>query len=98
MRVFSKSTLRGFWESGYADSRKPLESWFAEAKKSAWTSPADVIRCFPNASLIKKNRAVFRLGGNKDRIVAEMDYSRQAVFILFVGTHRQYDKIHAETI
>ena len=99
MRVIAKRTLREFWEArGYADSRGPLESWYAEAIKSNWQSPQDIKAQFQNASILKNSRVVFNIGGNKYRLVVSIDYGRQVQFVKFIGDHRQYDKINAENI
>ena len=99
MRVIAKRTLRKFWETrGHTDSKGPLESWHAEAVKSDWTSPQDIKGQFRNASILKNNRVVFNVGGNKYRLIVSIDYIRKVLFVKFIGTHRQYDKIDVESI
>ena len=99
MRVIAKRTLREFWETrGHADSKGPLESWHAETVKSDWTSPQDIKGQFRNASILKNNRVVFNVGGNKYRLIVSIDYIRKVLFVKFIGTHRQYDKIDVESI
>ena len=100
MRVIAKRTLREFWESSqkYADAKTSIEAWHAEALKASWKSPQELKAQFGHASVLKNNRVVFNIAGNKYRLVVAIDYRRQAMFIKFVGTHRQYDEIDAETI
>jgi len=100
MRVIAKRTLRQFWELNpqYADAQGPLEAWYAEALKAAWKTPQDVKKQFRSASILKGGRVVFNTGGNKYRLVVAIDYSRQACFVKFVGTHEQYDSVNAETV
>ena len=99
MRVIAKRTLRQFWEDAqYADAQGPLEAWHAETLKSSWQTPQEVKEQFRSASILKGGRVVFNIGGNKYRLVAAIDYGRQACFVKFIGTHRQYDSIDAETI
>lgn len=99
MRIISKRTLRRFWENPeYADARGPLEAWHAEVAKSGWTTPQGVKEQFRSASILKQGRVVFNIGGNKYRLIVAIDYGRQVCFVRFVGTHRQYDTIDAETI
>lgn len=99
MRVIAKRTLRQFWENKrYADSQSPLEAWHAEAQKASWRMPQEVKEQFRSASILKSGRVVFNIGGNKYRLVVAMDYGRQTCFVKFIGTHRQYDSIDAETI
>jgi len=100
MRVIAKRTLRRFWESApqYADAKGPLEAWYAEARKAQWRTPQDMKAQFRHASILKNNRVVFNIGGHKYRLIAAVDYQRQAVFIRFIGTHAQYDTIDGEVV
>ncbi len=100
MRVIAKRTLRAFWESSpkHADSKGSLEAWHAEVLKATWKSPQELKAQFRNASILKNNRVVFNIAGNKYRLVVTIDYFRQAVYIKFIGTHRQYDEIDAEKV
>lgn len=75
MRIIAKSTLRKFWEqAAYSDARGPLESWHEEAVKAAWTSPHAVKSAYRKVSICGNNRVVFNIGGNKYRLVVEMQY------------------------
>lgn len=100
MRVIAKSTLRKFWESSahYFESKAPIEAWYAEAKKAKWQTPQDIKKQFRTVSILKNSRAVFNIGGNKYRLIVSIDYCRQTIFIRFIGTHQQYNKINAEVI
>jgi mRNA interferase HigB len=100
MRVIAKRTLREFWESTpkYADAEDPLRSWYREAKHAIWQTPADVKEQYRNASILKNNRTVFNIAGNKYRLVVEINYTAQIIFIRFIGTHQEYDSIDVETI
>ena len=100
MRVIAKRTLREFWESTpkYADSEDPLKAWYQEAKQAIWLTPADIKEQYRNASILKNNRTVFNIAGNKYRLVVEINYPAQMIFIRFIGTHQEYDKIDVETI
>lgn len=98
MRVIAKRTLRLFWESvpEYADAQASLEAWHNEAVRAVWKTPQDIKAQFRSASILKNNRVVFNIAGNKYRLIVSIDYQRQACFVKFVGTHRQYDAIDAE--
>jgi mRNA interferase HigB len=99
MRVIAKRTLRQFWEKPeYTDSKGPLESWHEEALKASWKTPQEIKEQFRAASILKGGRVVFNIGGNKYRLIVAVDYERQACFIKFVGTHRQYDSVDAENV
>lgn len=100
MRIIAKRTLREFWESAsqYVDSEEPLKAWYREAKQANWQTPADVKAQYCNASILKNSRTVFNIAGNKYRLVVEINYSIQIIFIRFIGTHQDYDKIDVEII
>ena len=86
-----------FWKR-HPDSKRMLESWFAEAQRAHWANPGQVKAQYRTASILKGRRAVFNICGNKYRLVAEVAYSQEIVLVKFVGTHKDYDAIDAETI
>ena len=99
MRIIAKNTLKKFWEQPqYADSKAPLESWHEEATKATWIPPQTVKAHYRNASICANNRVVFNIGGNKYRLVVEMQYRACIAWVKFVGTHEQYDKINVENV
>ena len=99
MRVIALSALRAFFgKPAYADAREPVLAWYRHTARAAWKSPPDVKRDFGTASILQDGRAVFNLGGNKYRLVVWINYPYQVVYVRFIGTHRQYDKIDAQTI
>lgn len=97
MRVVAKRTLRDFWTK-HTDSEQQLRTWYKEAAKARWSSPNDIKRNYSKASILKGNRVVFNICGNKYRLVIKVNYLRQWVFVRFIGTHRDYNKINAEII
>ncbi len=97
MRIIARRTLRSFWEQ-YPDSEQPLRAWFAEAQAAAWKNPADVKARYASASIVANNRIVFNIGGNKYRLVVAVRYDIGVLFIRFIGSHAQYDKIDVTAI
>ena len=97
MRVIAKRTLREFWIK-HEDSEQPLKSWYSETTKGRWKHPNDLKKEYAKASIIGDSRVVFNICGNKYRLIVKINYARQGVFIRFVGTHKEYDKINAEKI
>jgi mRNA interferase HigB len=89
--------LREFWEI-YPDAKKPLEAWYTDAKQSTWKNPNEIKRVYRNASVVGNNRVVFNIKGNDYRLVAAVNYSFGIVYVRFIGTHSQYDKIDAVKI
>jgi mRNA interferase HigB len=98
MRVYAKSALRDFWRQGHADAQIPLRTWYSVARSAVWISPMDVKRRFPDASIVSNNRVVFNVKGNSYRVVVQIHYDKQRLFIRFVGTHDEYDRIDSQTI
>jgi mRNA interferase HigB len=97
MRVIAKKILRDFWEI-HADAEHQLKTWFKEASKADWNNPADIKAEYAKASILKEGRVVFNICGNKYRLVVDINYLRQWVFIRFIGTHAEYDNIDANKI
>jgi len=97
MRVVAKKILREFWEK-HTDSEQQLKTWYKEASKAKWTSPNDIKLEYPTASILKGYRAVFNICGNNYRLVVKINYFRKWVFIRFIGTHNDYNKIDASKI
>ncbi len=100
MRIIALSTLKEFWEqnSDFTDVAEPTLAWYRHVLKSDWTSPAEVKQDFGNASILKDGRVVFNIAGNKYRLIVWINYDYRVVYIRFIGTHAQYDKIDAQTI
>ena len=97
MRVIAKSTLRDYWLK-HADCEQALKSWYQEADKSVWLSPNDIKQDYPSASILVGNRVVFNIKGNTYRLIIKINYAYQMVWIRFIGTHAEYDKIDATKI
>lgn len=99
MRIIARKTLVEFYQrEDCKDARGPLDVWWHEAKKAKWQSWTDIKETYRSASVLKDNRIVFNIGGNKYRLVVKINYAVQIVYIRFVGTHKEYDKIDAEVI
>ena len=98
MRVIARRTLREFVESraGYSDHRAlkaALDAWFDEVRKAHWGSTADVKRLYRSASVVSAERIVFNVKGNDYRLVAAVDFEKSIVWIKWIGTHADYDRI-----
>ena len=76
----------------------PTLAWYRHALKADWATPQDVKQDFRNASIVKDGRVVFNIAGNKYRLVVWINYAYRVVYIHFIGTHAQYDKIDVQTI
>ncbi|MBU1662868.1 MAG: type II toxin-antitoxin system HigB family toxin [Chloroflexi bacterium] len=97
MRIISRKTLREFWEK-HPDARQVLQAWYVDVKRAEWKSPLDIKNIYRNVSIVANNRVVFNIKGNRYRLVLVIQYEFGIVYIRFVGTHPEYDKIDVTTI
>jgi len=97
MRIISKKALIKYWTK-VPTTKSELNAWHAEAKTANWTTPADVKAKYGNASILKAGRVVFNICGNKHRLVVWINYEFHTVYVRFLGTHKEYDQINAETV
>ncbi len=97
MRVVAVKALRDFW-ARYPESEQPLLAWYDEARKANWKRPSDIKDHYSSASILKNRRVVFNIKGNDYRLIAAVAYRVGVVYVKFIGTHRQYDAVDAETV
>lgn len=97
MRVIAKKILRDFW-ARHPDCEQQLKSWYKETEASTWKNPNEIKCDYPSASILEDNRVVFNIKGNKYRLIIRINYHYQMIWIRFIGTHAQYDKIDASKI
>jgi len=97
LRIIAKKTLREFWNK-HPDCEEQLKSWYQETENSEWLSPNDIKKDYPSASILGDNRIVFNIKGNHYRIIIKINYDYQMIWIRFVGTHSEYDRINANKI
>jgi mRNA interferase HigB len=100
VRIIALSTLKGFWSKNpkFSDAREPTLAWYRQALRADWSSPADVKNAFGNASILKDGRVVFNIAGNKYRLIVWINYPYRVVYVRFIGTHAQYDRVDAQSV
>jgi mRNA interferase HigB len=103
MRIIARRTLREFVarRTGYKDRaalKASLDAWFDEVKKARWTSTADVKRRYATASIVSADRIVFNIKGNDYRLVVAVDFEKGIVWIKWIGTHKDYDRIDVKQV
>jgi len=99
MRIIAFRTLREFWEKPeFSDSEISLRAWYHDVKSSDWNNSNELKKQYKNASVIGEGRIVFNIKGNAYRLVVSIDYEFKVIYIRFIGTHKQYDNINANTI
>lgn len=97
MRIIAVGTLRRFWAC-HPDSEQPLKAWHDEAKHASWTTPQEIKNHYASASFVGSNRVIFNIKGNDYRLIAAVAYRFQAVYIKFIGTHAEYNRVDAATV
>ncbi len=97
MRIIAVGTLKAFWTK-HPLAETPLRAWYAEASRANWSTPAEIKAAYRDASFIGNKRVIFNIKGNDYRLVVAVHYDKTRMFIRFVGTHSEYDKINAKTI
>jgi len=99
MRIFKRKTLIDFYsQPKYASSKESLDAWFHEINSATWKSGHDIKKKYPSASFVGNDRVVFNIKGNDYRLIVKVQYKAEFVFIRFVGTHEEYDKINAKEV
>ncbi len=97
MRIIRKKPIIEFYKK-HNQAEQPLKSWMEEAKAASWKTPQDIKSTYKTASFLPDNRVVFNIKGNDFRLIVQINYNCGVVYIKFLGTHAEYDKINAETI
>ena len=97
MRIIAISTLRYFWEI-HADAEEPIKAWYQEARAADWATPHQVKAMYRNASVLRDNRIVFNIAGNKYRLIVKFNYACRVGYVRFIGTHADYDRINPEEV
>ncbi|MBL8420984.1 MAG: type II toxin-antitoxin system HigB family toxin [Dechloromonas sp.] len=96
MRIIAIKTLRDYWQQNL-QAEKPLRAWYAEASNADWKTPADITAAHRNSSFLPNSRVIFNIKGNDYRLVVAVRYTQGLMFVRFVGTHAEYDRIDAST-
>ena len=99
MRIVSHRRLVEFYSSeGHGDSQAALERWYDMAEKAEWKNLSDIKVDFPATDYVGNQHYIFNIKGNKYRLIVVVKFTIGHIFIRFVGTHSEYDKIDAATI
>ena len=99
VRVIAVSTLKEFWgRPARGDAEMPLRAWVRIVEAAQWSNPTDIKAMFRSADILPNGRVIFDIGGNKYRLVAAVHYRDGRIYVRFIGTHKNYDKIDARTV
>lgn len=97
MRIIAIQTLKSYW-SEYPECEQSLKSWIREIRHAKWMSPNELKSSFGHASVITGKRIVFNIAGNNNRLIVDIEFNLQLVFVVWFGTHHEYDQIDAKTV
>lgn len=97
MNIYNKSSLTAFYAK-HSDCKSTLEKWYSDVLSKEWKKPGDVTADFNTARTIKNNRVIFKINENNYRLIAEINYAKGWLFIKFIGTHPEYDRMDPETV
>ena len=89
MHIVSHKAIRTFCEK-HSDASNSLEHWYRVAKRATWRSFPEVKQSFNSADFVAPH-VVFDIGGNKYRLIAELNFSRKVLFIRRIVTHKEYE-------
>lgn len=99
MRIIARRTLKEFWEKPKnKGSEQLLRAWFSEVRKANWKNTNQIKEQYKSASIVGNDRVVFNIKGNEFRLIVAIRFEFQLIYIRFVGTHNQYDKVNAKEI
>lgn len=98
MHVVSHKTLEAYYDKGNSKAKIPLERWFNVAKHAEWKTLADIKKDYPSVDYVGNQRYVFNIHGNDYRLVVVIQFTPGKLYIRWVGTHAEYDKIDCKTI
>ncbi len=97
MHIIALKRLKEFWEK-HADIEEPLKAWHHHVAHAQWNSPTDIKSDYGNASFLANDRVVFDIKGGNYRLIVKLQYESQTVYIRFIGTHQEYDRLRDASV
>jgi len=97
MRIVAWSTLAAYAEA-HPETKVSLNRWHTMVKAASWASMDDVRQAAPNAVVLNGERVRFEIAGGNYRLIVMIHFPRRIVFVIFIGTHAEYDKVNALTV
>lgn len=97
MRIIAVGTLKKYYEA-HPETETGLKIWIQKVKSASWEKPDEILNTFRLARPIGNGRVIFNINKNDYRLIVQVNYDRQTVFVCFIGTHQEYDKIDPETV
>ena len=97
MRIIAIGTLKDYWEK-HPETQQPLSEWYVKVERAQWESFADMKRDFGSVDYVGNQHYVFNIKGNSYRLIVAVKFTPKLVYIRFVGTHEEYDRIDVKNI
>lgn len=97
MNIYNRGSLQAFSKK-HPDCKQTLDKWYHDVQAKRWTKPSEVTRDFNTARAVAGSRIIFNVNRNDYRLIAEINYAKGWLFIKFLGTHSEYDKINPSTV
>jgi mRNA interferase HigB len=97
MRLIAVKTLKEYWKA-FPEAEQALLAWYDEAETAVWSNPNELKQQYRNASILTDKRVIFNICGNSYRLIVDIEYRLKIVFVVWFGTHKQYDKIDAKKV
>jgi mRNA interferase HigB len=97
MRLIARSVIAAY-AAGHPETAVSLDRWQRLIRAATWSSMDDVRRAVPKVKVLNRERARFEVAGGNYRLIAAFDFRRQIVFVKFLGTHAEYDKVDALSV
>lgn len=97
VRIIAVNTIREYWEK-YPNTEQSLKAWVQEIEQAVCESPQSLKLKYRNASVLSGKRVVFNINGNKFRMIVDIEYRLKIVFIVWFGSHAEYDLIDSKTV
>ncbi len=97
MRIISTGTLKAYFEK-HPETETGIKVWIKKVKEAKWNQPSDILKSFTHARTIGNGRVVFNINKNDYRLIVMVNYNRESVFVVFIGTHSEYESIDPHSV
>lgn len=97
MEVITRKVITDFIRR-HPDSKSSIEAWYSEAINSVWEKSMDIKKMYSSASFLGKNIVIFNIKGNSYRLITKIAYNNSTVYIKWIGTHSEYDKLDISSL
>jgi len=99
MRIIKEKTLIEFCKlQKYKQAEGSVRAWIYEVRYCEWNNAQELKLKYGTASILTSKRVVFNIKGNEFRLIVDIEYKLKVVFVVWFGTHPEYDQIDAKTI